>query len=168
MSIEHRLGRMLRELVFGPYAHGRCWRVVMSYGGKRIAKSFPTKERAEAFKNLYEKDVQENPIPVEVRYKDLWPRISYTIPTGESVYFIGVVGRNRVKIGISNNPKRRLAELQHARGDDTLVLLGVLPGGRSLEFRLHRLFDDDRLGGEWFRCSRRMSRAMRLLFRVRS
>lgn len=53
------------------------------------------------------------------------------------------------KIGISNNPRKRLAALQTANSKK-LRIIEVLPGGRSLEERLHRHFHRKRLEGEWF------------------
>lgn len=47
-----------RERVFGPYAHGRSWRVVVvDPAGERRPISFPTRERAEAYKALYESEI---------------------------------------------------------------------------------------------------------------
>lgn len=47
-----------KERIFGPYAHGRAWRVVVVDGsGQRRPVPFPTRERAETFKLLYESDI---------------------------------------------------------------------------------------------------------------
>lgn len=55
-----------------------------------------------------------------------------------------------VKIGVSRDPRGRLAQLQrnHQR---TLRLVGVVPGGREVERQIHERFASSRLRGEWFR-----------------
>ncbi|MFF9594058.1 GIY-YIG nuclease family protein [Streptomyces sp. NPDC014646] len=71
-------------------------------------------------------------------------------PSGSSfVYVIGPPGSNRVKIGTSNNPEKRLKELQTGN-PDRLEVLWSTPGGRELESMLHRAFAAYRVEGEWF------------------
>lgn len=77
-----------------------------------------------------------------------------TAPTKSFVYLFVDRDRHLVKIGISQDPDKRLAELRHAHGT-TIELLGVLAGDRDLERELHREFADQREYGEWFRgCQR--------------
>lgn len=63
------------------------------------------------------------------------------------VYFIS--DGEAVKIGISKNPTKRLAQLQtgHPR---RLSILATLPGGADEEMQLHGRFREHRLHGEWF------------------
>jgi len=69
------------------------------------------------------------------------------------VYFIQAGDENGpVKIGCSENPRMRLADLQTAHYEQ-LVLLGVLPGTLDLERELHRLAKDSFIRGEWYRPS---------------
>jgi hypothetical protein len=66
------------------------------------------------------------------------------------VYFVKPVGqRGPVKIGVSMNPQRRLAEFQ-AASPVALEMIGTMRGGHVTECRLHATFADLRLHGEWF------------------
>lgn len=71
-----------------------------------------------------------------------------TLPSPASwVYF--VLCGERVKIGISKNPRRRLSGLR--TGSSRLLrLFYVTPGDMELERELHRQFGADRVNGEWF------------------
>ena len=51
---------------------------------------------------------------------------------------------NRVKIGFTTQPTRRLADLPHDR------VLALIPGDRRLESALHKKFQSIRTSGEWF------------------
>jgi hypothetical protein len=53
------------------------------------------------------------------------------------------------KIGIAGDPAQRLRDLQTG-SPVVLKLVGVMPGGLSLERLLHRRFAAHRLHGEWF------------------
>lgn len=64
------------------------------------------------------------------------------------VYFLA--NGNRVKIGTSTNLRSRVSALSLRRNDALLVL----DGDHNLEADLHRIFNDDRVGGtEWFTLS---------------
>jgi hypothetical protein len=71
------------------------------------------------------------------------------------VYFIsGIDGP--VKIGVAVEPWRRLRQIQ--TGCPTrLVLIADIPGSFDQERYLHEFYRRERLGGEWFRRSRRLS-----------
>ncbi|MFB8166021.1 GIY-YIG nuclease family protein [Streptomyces rubiginosohelvolus] len=65
------------------------------------------------------------------------------------VYLIGSTDSSLVKIGWTDNPKRRLRDLQ--TGSPVLLqLLAVFEGGPIVEAELHRQFADQRRHGEWF------------------
>lgn len=64
-----------------------------------------------------------------------------------AVYFI--LSPQAVKIGRSNNPKRRLAVLQTSH-PEPLTLAAQRDGGRELEAEYHKRFAEFRLSGEWF------------------
>jgi hypothetical protein len=66
---------------------------------------------------------------------------------GSCVYFAAVGGR--IKIGWSKKVGTRIAQLQTGNAEP-IELLGVLPGGRFHERRLHQQFAAARLSGEWF------------------
>jgi hypothetical protein len=66
---------------------------------------------------------------------------------GTCVYFAEADGR--IKIGWSRKVATRVAQLQTG-SPVPIKLLGVTPGGRSLERELHHRFAADRLTGEWF------------------
>lgn len=66
------------------------------------------------------------------------------------VYFIKAGDDGPVKIGWSENPDMRLAQLQSAH-HETLSVLAKFPGGRDVEAEVHQQLHDLRLRGEWFR-----------------
>jgi hypothetical protein len=63
------------------------------------------------------------------------------------VYFISNIQRTRVKIGITSNLKNRLATFQTANYE-RLEILGYTRN--STEAKLHKLFDEYHVNGEWF------------------
>jgi hypothetical protein len=79
--------------------------------------------------------------------------------TDPYVYFIEAAvldGRGQLKIGVANSPQGRLDDLQKA-SPVKLKLIATIPnGGYALERRLHEMFADERLHGEWFRPSERL------------
>lgn len=72
-----------------------------------------------------------------------------TLHTPGHVYFIKAPGSDLIKIGFATDVTARLKALQAASPGE-LSLLGSVRGSRSDESRLHRLFADDRIRGEWF------------------
>ncbi|PKQ35753.1 MAG: hypothetical protein CVT61_04395 [Actinobacteria bacterium HGW-Actinobacteria-11] len=75
------------------------------------------------------------------RYGDV-PDADLPLPRVDVVYYIRF--DERVKIGTSSNPRRRLSTLRHDE------LLAFERGGRALEQQRHRDFASIREGGEWF------------------
>ncbi|MFI6491248.1 GIY-YIG nuclease family protein [Streptomyces sp. NPDC050564] len=69
--------------------------------------------------------------------------------TEECVYVIGTPGVNVVKIGTTNQPDRRLRDIQRM-SPLPLAILWSHPGGRELEMNLHKHFKNLRSHGEWF------------------
>lgn len=69
------------------------------------------------------------------------------VPNGRRVYFIR--GPLLVKIGFSDDPKKRLAALTRERGEQ-LRLVAELPGGKQLEAFFHAAFREYHHQGEWF------------------
>ncbi|WP_331758636.1 GIY-YIG nuclease family protein [Streptomyces sp. NBC_01547] len=65
------------------------------------------------------------------------------------VYILGAEGSPLVKIGWTNNPSRRLADLQSG-SPLALRLLATCEGDARLESALHGHFADRRVRGEWF------------------
>jgi hypothetical protein len=65
------------------------------------------------------------------------------------VYFIQAGENGPIKIGWSENPEMRLAQLQGAHHEDLSLLLTV-NGDKALEGRLHFRLEQHRLRGEWF------------------
>jgi hypothetical protein len=76
------------------------------------------------------------------------------------VYFIGSRAFRPIKVGFSDRPRERLADLQTAH-PFRLNLLASVTGPFSLEGRLHRVFAADRLMGEWFRRTSRLERLIK-------
>lgn len=66
------------------------------------------------------------------------------------IYFVRSDVWNRIKIGMSSRLSARLLTLKWACGHD-ITLIGVLPGGRSEEVALHRMFSHLHDRAEWFR-----------------
>lgn len=64
------------------------------------------------------------------------------------VYFIQ--NGDAVKIGISSNPKMRMADMAVGNHAD-LKLLGVMTGGGPRERHLHKKFDKHHIRGEWYK-----------------
>ena len=68
-----------------------------------------------------------------------------------NIYFIGSVELGAVKIGKSNNPDKRLTELQTGNSHE-LVLYGIIKDVKEdYEMKIHQIFDHIRLKGEWFK-----------------
>ena len=70
----------------------------------------------------------------------------YDSPDGE-VYF--VLCDEYVKIGYSQDPQQRFAELQVGNPQE-LSLFARFPGSRETEHALHQSFSHSRIRGEWF------------------
>ena len=68
------------------------------------------------------------------------------------VYFILDRERQAVKIGVSDDPKKRLAGLQTSHVGE-LELLATTPGEFERERELHEQFAPLRIRGEWFRAT---------------
>jgi hypothetical protein len=69
-----------------------------------------------------------------------------------TVYFIQKSGDDtQVKVGASRNLSARMTALGDSLGE--IDLIGTLPGDEPTERMIHRLFDAEKLGGEWFRRS---------------
>jgi hypothetical protein len=78
---------------------------------------------------------------------DCWEDVPEIPPSSDGyTYFIRC--GDRVKIGRSADPLRRMAALSMSN-PEALQLLGVLPGS-DRESELHRRFAHQRLRGEWF------------------
>jgi len=79
---------------------------------------------------------------------------------GTNIYFIGNVELGAVKIGKSNDPHKRLSELQTVNSRN-LVLYGVIDNVTAdLENKLHKILKDIRLKGEWFQLTDKLIRFM--------
>lgn len=64
------------------------------------------------------------------------------------VYFVGGA-EGPIKIGITNDPQKRLAGMQCGNATK-LHLLAVTTGGRRSEYLYHLRFREHRVQGEWF------------------
>jgi hypothetical protein len=70
--------------------------------------------------------------------------------TGQTyVYFIRATHTGLIKIGLSDEPWRRIRQLQAVNADD-LVMLGFRIGSLELEHAYHIRFKAHRQQGEWF------------------
>lgn len=86
------------------------------------------------------------------------------IQGSDMIYFIRAVNSGTIKIGVSNDPKRRLDSMQTG-SPEPLELLGVLPGGMDEEKRLHQKFARSRIHGEWFRADEHLMQGIEALLR---
>jgi hypothetical protein len=82
------------------------------------------------------------------------------------VYFIGYPNGS-VKIGVSGDPRRRLADLQRST-PEPLELLAVAQGDHAVEALLHKVFAPDHVRGEWFRRSETLTEFVRVLALTKS
>src|SRR5215470_2881825 len=71
-----------------------------------------------------------------------------TTPKG-FVYAIHAIGTTRIKLGFSDDPERRLMDLQIG-SPFPLRLIYKMPGDMRSERKLHRQFKAVRVFGEWF------------------
>ena len=65
------------------------------------------------------------------------------------IYFIKNIVTGNIKIGFSENPRKRLRDLQTGSAEK-LVLIKTIEGNQELEQQLHENFSHCRLDGEWF------------------
>ncbi len=70
--------------------------------------------------------------------------------SGKHVYFIQKDPDGLIKIGCSENPKRRLKELEHATGDKLNLIFIIKDAGIERESYLQEKFKKIRTFGEWF------------------
>jgi hypothetical protein len=66
-----------------------------------------------------------------------------------AVYFARCRSTGEIKIGMSSDLKPRLKRLQ-SKEHRRVEILGTLPGDKTTELYLHRLFAAARIEGEWF------------------
>ena len=71
------------------------------------------------------------------------------------VYFIEALGMDKVKIGFSNDPERRLSVLQTG-SPSKLIMVAKIPGDIQLEKQLHNKFDHIRINKEWFHATKEL------------
>ena len=77
-----------------------------------------------------------------------------------NVYLIRMADTTFYKIGFTREIHKRLADLQHAN-PMPLRVIAMMAGGRKLEGRLHRRFQDQRVRGEWFDLTEEMVEEIR-------
>lgn len=136
-------GKLIGTGEVGIYRRDARFIVRWNHKGKRSMRSFSTVDAARAFR----RDVI---LPLRRRGTDDPGLVVPPFREHGWVYFMQSQGGDEaVKIGWSMNPNRRLAEVGqgHPYG---LAIVALLPGGRAVEFALHRRFKEYRLGGEWF------------------
>lgn len=67
------------------------------------------------------------------------------------VYFAHRAADNCVKIGFTRNWLQREKDFRQTRnGGTTVVLLGTIPGDKTVELAIHKRFAQHRIRGEWF------------------
>lgn len=98
-------------------------------------------------------------LEIDVDAADAWvkehhPR-SIAFDRSSVIYIVSRGIDGAVKIGWTSDVERRVRELRKETRD-TIAILAMLPGDKPDELRLHSRFQDDRIGGEWFRRSSKM------------
>lgn len=85
------------------------------------------------------------------KYKDIFS--ANGIDKQQYLYVIRPENSNKVKIGISKNPAKRLNALQTANAEKLYISQVLKTNDLAVneESRLHRYFKERRLNGEWFR-----------------
>jgi hypothetical protein len=78
----------------------------------------------------------------DIGYKDL----------NSFVYFIQGESGGAIKIGITQDIKKRIAGMQTGH-PDTVIELAIIPGDTFMESYIHEMFKEYRLRGEWFKPS---------------
>ena len=81
------------------------------------------------------------------------------------VYFGRNGVSNHVKIGFSEDHKRRFASLQGA-SPEQIMLIGTIPGTRKTEMAMHKKFDAQRIHPrrEWFRIEGELAKFLKVTF----
>ena len=71
------------------------------------------------------------------------------------LYFISTTRKKVVKIGIANNPNKRLKTFQTANHEELIILRVIKVENRALAFKLetalHQKFKKYHIRGEWFK-----------------
>jgi|GEM_PF-5585144 len=100
--------------------------------GKRYEKELRRKEReAKKLGALQEREVEKDK------------------PKEDFVYFLQAGETGPIKIGTSQNPRKRIASLRTATAEE-LRVLKIVKGSKTLETTLHDRFTSIRKRGEWF------------------
>lgn len=71
------------------------------------------------------------------------------------IYFIQAGENGPIKIGSSDNPVERMAQLQTANAAK-LKLLWTHTGDATREQKIHKLFRDEKIRGEWYNPSQKL------------
>jgi hypothetical protein len=81
--------------------------------------------------------------------------MNYLLEPPRYVYFLQCPLNGLIKIGQTENPKKRIAHIQIS-SPVILTPLGIVTGHMSFEGRIHEMFDDLRQHGEWFLPGKRL------------
>jgi hypothetical protein len=122
--------------------------------GRRKRATIYATTREEAIQRLEE---LRSTFPSEKRRNAASLAVEFLSDTsGDLVYFAKQAYAKMVKIGVSKRPSFRLKGMQTSTGTK-LILLGSVPGGYPLEAHLHKMLESERVAGEWFKLSKRVS-----------
>lgn len=67
------------------------------------------------------------------------------------IYIVGLRGTDMYKIGISNDVRRRVKDIQSTSPFE-VELINTTPGGKGLEYSLQSILEPFWVRGEWFEC----------------
>lgn len=142
----------------GVRRHGAGFQAVVKVRGQRVFQSFPADTPMQTIKDW--RDVTRGRLVQDRRREETmratlalqqWPTLP-PVPCAAGLDYVYVIQAGRfVKIGRSQNPHARMADLQGAHPVE-LRMVAILPCAAAVdtELRLHERFAERRTRGEWF------------------
>lgn len=100
-------------------------------------------------------DLQLSPRMAFAQLFNLPLNVICNVPHQSAVYFIEDCSIDRIKIGLSKTPNKRLGTIKTASSTQ-LRMIGTIPGGKHLETKLHSDFALHRLRREWFHATQEL------------
>ncbi|WP_347271021.1 integrase arm-type DNA-binding domain-containing protein [Rhizorhabdus histidinilytica] len=146
-------------------AGSKCWRMKYRFGGRELCLTFgqypgvsieaARRLRDEAKTLLRAKQDPRAALEVAAQRDAAAVLLTPGEEDGEAtVYFVRAC-TGLIKIGVTKDVRRRLAQIQLGFAEP-ITLLGTIAGGYATEGMLHRMFAESAVGGEWFEPSPRM------------
>lgn len=139
-----------RAGISGPYRHGRRWRIVIQNAGERTVRSFSSKWDAETFiDDAKHREPGSLCDGIENEVATALLGLKRHGHDGTFVYAIRPVSGGLTKIGVADDPVRRIRNLQ-SMAPVPMQLVDLVHGSRADEIAYHRQYHGLRAHGEWF------------------